>query len=79
MGKSVRRGHRHEPHAAGRCPFHGAHILLGGIGNAWHKHGGAGGQLGYPTSDEQPIPGGWQQHFQHGTITYTDGPHIRIS
>ncbi|GBE65961.1 hypothetical protein MFM001_24230 [Mycobacterium sp. MFM001] len=60
-------------------PTTGAHILWGGIGNTWLQNGGAGGQLGYPTSDEQPIPGGSQQHFQHGTITYTDGPHITIS
>lgn len=60
-------------------PNTGAHVLWGGIGNAWQQHGGAGGRLGYPTSDEQRIPGGWEQHFQHGTITYTDGPRIEIS
>lgn len=60
-------------------PTTGAHVLWGGIGNTWQQHGGAGGQLGYPTSDEQPIPGGWQQHFQHGTIMYTDGPRIEMN
>jgi uncharacterized protein with LGFP repeats len=37
------------------------------------------GQVGYPTSDEQAVPGGWEQRFQHGTITYTHRPHIKIS
>ncbi|WP_019970701.1 LGFP repeat-containing protein [Mycobacterium sp. 141] len=50
-----------------------AHIVWGGIRDAWERDGGAGGPLGYPTSDEETIPGGWQSQFQHGTITYTDG------
>jgi uncharacterized protein with LGFP repeats len=54
-------------------PQTGAHIVWGGIRDAWERDGGAGGRLGYPTSDEETIPGGWQSQFQHGTITYTDG------
>ncbi|ART69042.1 hypothetical protein BTO20_10985 [Mycobacterium dioxanotrophicus] len=54
-------------------PQTGAHIVWGGIRDAWERDGGAGGRLGYPTSDEATIPGGWQSQFQHGTITYTDG------
>ncbi|WP_018599159.1 LGFP repeat-containing protein [Mycobacterium sp. 155] len=54
-------------------PQTGAHIVWGGIRDAWERDGGAGGPLGYPTSDEETIPGGWQSQFQHGTITYTDG------
>lgn len=51
----------------------GAHNVWGGILTAWENEGGAGGGLGYPTGDEQTVPGGWQQEFQNGTITYTDG------
>jgi uncharacterized protein with LGFP repeats len=54
-------------------PQTGAHIVWGGIRDAWERDGGAGGRLGYPTADEQTITGGWQSQFQHGTITYTDG------
>lgn len=55
-------------------PQTGAHILRGAIRTAWEfQYGGAGGPLGYPTSDEQPVPGGSATQFQHGTITVTDG------
>lgn len=55
-------------------PQTGAHIVRGVIRQTWeHENGGAGGPLGYPTADEQPVPGGWQSQFQHGTITYTGG------
>nr|WP_228768952.1 hypothetical protein [Mycolicibacterium malmesburyense] len=54
-------------------PETGAHIVWGGIREAWEGDGGAGGQLGYPTSDEQTVPGGWQQEFQHGTVAFIDG------
>lgn len=55
-------------------PRTGAHIVRGAIRVAWeHDYGGSAGPLGYPTSDEQPIPGGWQSQFEHGTITYTGG------
>ncbi|HZQ31458.1 MAG TPA: hypothetical protein VFB19_06965 [Mycobacterium sp.] len=58
-------------------PETGAHVIWGGIRSSWEHDGGAGGPLGYPTSDEKTIPGGWESEFQHGTITYTDGPHIQ--
>ncbi|BCQ10840.1 hypothetical protein JMUB5695_04299 [Mycobacterium heckeshornense] len=55
-------------------PQTGAHIVMGAIRDTWkHDYGGPGGPLGYPTRDQQDIPGGWQQTFQHGTITYTNG------
>jgi len=58
----------------------GAHIVWGAIRAAFeHENGGAGGPLGYPTTDEYTVPGGWQSQFQHGTITYTDGqPHVQV-
>ncbi|MBO0866262.1 MAG: esterase [Mycobacterium sp.] len=62
-------------------PQTGAHIVRGAIRTDWeYEYGGAGGPLGYPTSDEQPIARGWQSQFQHGTITYTGGqPHVEIA
>lgn len=55
-------------------PQTGAHIVRGPIRQVWeHENDGAGGPLGYPTTDEQTIPGGWRSEFQHGVITYTGG------
>jgi uncharacterized protein with LGFP repeats len=57
-------------------PETGAHVIWGGIRESWEGAGGPAGALGYPTTDEQIIPGGWKSEFQHGSITYTDGPHV---
>ncbi|BBY06847.1 LGFP repeat-containing protein [Mycobacterium noviomagense] len=61
-------------------PQTGAHVVLGAIRDLWRNdYGGPAGPLGYPTADQQEIPGGWQQTFQHGTVTYTDGQtHIQM-
>lgn len=61
-------------------PQTGAHIVRGAIRDTWeHENGGAGGPLGYPVSDEEPVPGGRQSQFQHGTITYVGGQsHVEI-
>lgn len=50
-----------------------AHVVWGQIRVAWEAAGGAGGDLGYPASDEHPIDGGLQSDFQFGHITYIDG------
>lgn len=63
-------------------PQTGAHIVRGAIRTTWEfQYGGAGGPLGYPTSDERPVPGGKQSQFQHGTITTDTGgqPHVDIT
>ncbi len=45
-------------------PQTGAHIVMGAIRDTWkHDYGGPGGPLGYPTRDQQDIPGGWRQTF----------------
>ncbi|WP_345493157.1 LGFP repeat-containing protein [Nocardia callitridis] len=49
------------------------HIVWGEIRKAWEENGGASGELGYPTSDEQDIQGGKQSDFTGGTITWVDG------
>ncbi|MEU8901127.1 esterase [Nocardia sp. NPDC048505] len=49
------------------------HIVWGEIRKAWEANGGANGKLGYPTSDEQDIPGGKESTFTGGTITWKDG------
>jgi uncharacterized protein with LGFP repeats len=55
-------------------PQTGAHVVLGAIRDTWRNdYGGPAGPLGYPTADQQDIPGGCQQTFQHGTITNTNG------
>jgi hypothetical protein len=62
-------------------PQTGAHVVWGNIDATWRfDHGGAGGPLGYPVSDEESVPGGWRQEFQHGTVTVTDGrPQVQIA
>jgi uncharacterized protein with LGFP repeats len=55
-------------------PHTGAHIVRGAIRTAWEfQYGGAGGALGYPTSDPEPLPGGSRSQFQRGTVTDTGG------
>ncbi|HET8994546.1 MAG TPA: esterase [Rhodococcus sp. (in: high G+C Gram-positive bacteria)] len=50
-----------------------AHIVWGEIRVAWEAEDGAGGELGFPVSDEHPIDGGLQSDFENGHITYIDG------
>ncbi|GAA5047229.1 alpha/beta hydrolase-fold protein [Nocardia callitridis] len=51
-------------------PLSGAWAVRAGpIMDAWGGAGFEGGKLGYPISDEFPIPGGVQQNFQTGFIT----------
>ncbi len=47
-----------------------AHEVHGAIRSAYLAYGGPGSPLALPTSDEQPTPGGRQNTYQHGTITY---------
>lgn len=54
-------------------PETGAHAVWGDIRDAWEREGGAGGRLGYPTSDERMVPGGRERDFQNGTIRYVHG------
>lgn len=50
----------------------GAHALRGGIRAYWRTTGAEWGPLGYPTSEEQYLPGGGvRQVFQGGTLEYS--------
>ncbi|MFZ4373969.1 MAG: LGFP repeat-containing protein [Mycobacterium sp.] len=60
-------------------PSTGAHLVQGEILKAYTAQGGAGGKLGFPTSDEaatgggyKVTGGGWVSEFQNGTITWTN-------
>ncbi|MFE3055407.1 LGFP repeat-containing protein [Nocardia sp. NPDC059239] len=53
-------------------PADGTHVVWGEIRKAWDDQGGAGGTLGYPTSDEYDITGGKQSDFGGGSITWVD-------
>jgi len=48
----------------------GAHEVHGAIRSAYLSYGGPGSPLALPTSDEQPVTGGRQNTFQHGSITW---------
>ncbi len=49
----------------------GTRTVYGAIRQAWEAEGGAGGRLGYPTSDEQDIDGGKISQFENGSISYS--------
>jgi uncharacterized protein with LGFP repeats len=50
----------------------GAHEVQGAIRDKWFQMGGAGGLLGYPTSDQgSALNGGHYQHFTGGSIYQT--------
>ncbi|MFR9752750.1 alpha/beta hydrolase-fold protein [Nocardia sp. 004] len=55
-------------------PLSGAWAVRNGpVLDTWRELGYENGKLGYPISDEFPIPGGVQQNFQAGFITVHDG------
>lgn len=51
----------------------GAHAVYGAIRERWGQLGWENSALGFPVSEEYPIPGGRAQDFQYGTITWTPG------
>lgn len=55
-------------------PLSGAWAVRNGpIMDAWGQQGFENGKLGYPISDEFPVPGGVQQNFQTGFVVVRDG------
>ncbi len=48
----------------------GAHTVKGAIRQAWAAQGWESGWLGYPTTDELVVAGGYRSQFQGGNITY---------
>jgi uncharacterized protein with LGFP repeats len=44
--------------------------IHGAIQDTWASLGWERSRLGYPTSDENAVPGGRRNTFQHGTITW---------
>ncbi|WP_278314709.1 LGFP repeat-containing protein [Lolliginicoccus levis] len=50
----------------------GTHVVQGEILRVYTENDGPTGELGFPTSDEQTIDGGWESEFENGTITWTD-------
>jgi hypothetical protein len=46
-------------------------VVQGAIFKKWASLGYSGGQLGFPTSDEYPYPGGARSDFEGGYITWT--------
>ncbi len=51
----------------------GAHALWGSVLSAYLAHGGAQGELGYPTTRVQRVDGVSQASFEHGTIACSGG------
>lgn len=48
-------------------------VLTGPMRDAWGARGGSGGSLGWPTGDQESVPGGVRQQFQNGMITVSTG------
>ena len=59
-------------------PGTGAHAIRGAIAARWAGTGWENGPLGFPVSDENPLPGGASSHFQGGTISWSadTGAHV---
>ncbi|MGY1858396.1 LGFP repeat-containing protein [Modestobacter sp. SYSU DS0290] len=51
-------------------PATGAHVVSGGILDTWRARGWEGGALGYPIAARVAVPEGWQQRFEHATLTW---------
>ncbi|MCW2578111.1 MAG: Glucose/sorbosone dehydrogenase [Modestobacter sp.] len=51
-------------------PSTGAHVVEGAIRDRWAALGWERSYLGYPTSDEYPVPGGRRSDFQGGYVTW---------
>ena len=62
-------------------PETGPHEVHGAILGQWAQMGFERSRLGYPTSDEQDMPGGRISHFERGEIrwTPTGGPQVVFS
>ncbi|NAZ87209.1 N-acetylmuramoyl-L-alanine amidase, partial [Kineococcus indalonis] len=52
-------------------PRTGARAVRGAIRDKWKALGWETGYLGYPTTDENPLPGGAFTHFQGGSIYWS--------
>lgn len=48
-------------------------VLNGQFRNTWGSHGGSGGSLGWPVGDQESVPGGARQQFQHGFVLVPSG------
>jgi uncharacterized protein with LGFP repeats len=54
-------------------PTTGAHAVMGAIRDRWAHEGWEAGWLGFPITEEFPVPGGRAQDFQCGSIGWTPG------
>jgi hypothetical protein len=61
-------------------PATGAHALFGGNLDAWRRQGAATGRLGYPTTDEVPLPDGAFNWFERGAVYWSEptGSHAML-
>lgn len=51
-------------------PATGPHAVRGALRETWAATGWENGRLGFPTTDEHPVPGGLRIDFQGGSITW---------
>ena len=54
-------------------PATGAHLVVGGIRETWARLGWENSPLGFPRTDEMPVPGGAASGFEGGSVLWTPG------
>ena len=59
-------------------PATGARAVRGAIRDKWASYGWETGFLGYPSTDENPLPGGAFTHFQGGSIYWSPATGARV-
>jgi uncharacterized protein with LGFP repeats len=59
-------------------PSTGAHVVRGAILARWQSLGAETGPLGYPTSDDAAVPGGFRTAFAGGSIYWSAATGARI-
>ena len=60
-------------------PGYGTFLSIGGIRSVWASTGYESGRLGWPTSNEYPIPGGVAQNYYGGRISFMSNGAVTVS
>ena len=54
-------------------------MVVNGINSVYDSLGGPAGFLGFPTTDETAVSGGWRNDFQGGSIFYSAGGVVTVT
>ncbi|MGY1743503.1 MULTISPECIES: hypothetical protein [unclassified Blastococcus] len=59
-------------------PSTDTHLVRGAILDMWRSLGAQAGVLGYPTADDEGVPGGFRTRFSGGTIYWSEATGARV-